>query len=248
MRYIPKLIHYCWFGNQIKPEFVNECILGWKEVLPHYQIMEWNESNFNVDLNNYVRQAYDAGMFAFVSDYVRLHSIFQYGGIYLDTDVEVLRPFDDLLKNDVVLGFEQKNFIATSTLLAKKGSIFIKDFMDSYEKRVFVRNDGSLDLTTNVQMLTDRMISIGLVRDNRRQKLTYKDKEELVVLEQKYLSPFNCINNTWCMDSSTYVIHHFKSSWSSASFRIKIKLISCVRIFLGSDVSQKLNRVLDKIL
>lgn len=116
---IPKIIHYCWFGRKEKPELIKKCIKSWNEVLVDYEIIEWNEENFKLN-NDFVKEAYQAGKYAFVSDYVRLHALYHYGGIYLDTDVEVYKPFDLFLQHDSFWGFEQGNYIATSTMGAKK--------------------------------------------------------------------------------------------------------------------------------
>lgn len=233
MKKIPKIIHYCWFGNQPKPQDVKDYISGWKIVMPDYKITEWNENNFNINVNQYVRQAYQAKMFAFVSDYARLYAMYHYGGIYLDTDVEVFKPFDSLLENEIVFGFELNEFVATSTFLARKNSIFIRDLMNSYDQRMFVNADNSLDLTTNVKILTDILTSIGLIRNNKRQRLVYKDSENVLIIEQKYLSPFDYNNNMSHTDSTTFSVHHYNSSWSSASFRLKIKLKNFIVNLIG---------------
>ncbi|MEH7419501.1 capsular polysaccharide synthesis protein, partial [Neobacillus drentensis] len=112
---IPKTIHYCWFGEKEKPELVKKCLNSWKETLPDYQIIEWNEKNFDINANKYVKEAYQSGKFAFVSDYVRVFVLYRFGGIYLDTDVEVFKPFDIFLHHSSFWGFEQENYIATST-------------------------------------------------------------------------------------------------------------------------------------
>ena len=119
-RSIPKIIHYCWFGNNEKPNIVKKCIASWKEHLKEYEIIEWNEKTFDINSNKFVKEAYEKGMYAFVSDYVRVYALYNYGGIYLDTDVEVKKSFNDLLDNDSIWGFEEKNFIATSTIGACK--------------------------------------------------------------------------------------------------------------------------------
>ena len=112
---IPRIIHYCWFGRKEKPESVVKCILSWKQYLPDYQIVEWNENNFDIENSiTYVKQAYDCKMWAFVSDFVRLHALYNYGGLYFDTDVEVFKPFDDLMINSGFCGFESKYYIGTS--------------------------------------------------------------------------------------------------------------------------------------
>ena len=114
---IPKVVHYCWFGGKQKPDDVERYIANWKAVLPDYEIREWNESNFDVSAWPYAQQALGAGKFAFVSDVARLYALYTHGGIYLDTDVEVRRSFDELLDGGTVLGFEEGNYVATSTII-----------------------------------------------------------------------------------------------------------------------------------
>ena len=138
---IPKTIHYCWFGNNDKPTIVKKCIESWEKNLSDYEIIEWNEETFNIECNDFVKEAYEKKMYAFVSDYVRVYALYNYGGIYLDTDVEVNKSFNDLLENDSIWGFEEKNYIATSTIGARKGNELIKEFLDEYNGRKFIKND-----------------------------------------------------------------------------------------------------------
>lgn len=111
---IPKIVHYCWFGGKEKPEDVKKCIESWKQFLPEYQLMEWNEDNFDIERLQYTREAYTAGKYAFVSDVARVEALYQYGGVYMDTDVEVLKSFNPLLEAQCILGMEEKEYVATS--------------------------------------------------------------------------------------------------------------------------------------
>ena len=115
MSKIPKIIHYCWFGRGEKPEIVKRCINSWKENLKDYEIIEWNENNFDININNYVKEAYENKKYAFVSDYVRVYALYNMGGIYFDTDVEVFKSLDEFLQEDSFWGFEEKDYIATRT-------------------------------------------------------------------------------------------------------------------------------------
>ena len=119
---IPKIIHYCWFGGKKKPENVEQYILSWKNKCPDYEIREWNENNFDIKSNCFCKEAYEKKKWAFVSDYARLAILYKYGGIYMDTDVEVIKPFDNLLTYQAFLCFESSKMVSIGTLGAKKES------------------------------------------------------------------------------------------------------------------------------
>jgi len=236
---IPKIIHYCWFGKGDKPQDVIEYINDWGRMLPEYKIIEWNEENFDVTINDYVKEAYEAKKYAFVSDYARLFALYHQGGIYLDTDVEVLKAFDDLLENDVVLGFEEKNFIATSTICASKNSPFIKEFMCIYHDKHFILPNGENDLTTNVTKITTLLEKYGLVTDGNEQKVT-TNNESVTVLERVKFSPYDYITQANYTNESTYAVHHFGATWASSSFKFKKIIKSLIIKVLGSNNYKKL--------
>lgn len=214
---IPKIIHYCWFGKGEKPEIVKRCINSWEKVLLGYEIKEWNEENFDIKSNAYVRQAYEAKKFAFVSDYVRVYALYNYGGIYLDTDVEVFKTFDDLLDNDSFWGYEQDNYIATSTIGSKKGNELIKLFLDSYKDKTFIKEDGSFDDLTNVAIITKILEEYGLNKNGLYQEL----KGIATFYPQTYFSPYDYINCRKLITENSYCMHHFYKSWLPMSVRVK---------------------------
>ena len=150
MRTIPKIVHYCWFGNNEKPNDVQRYIETWRKFLPDYEFMEWNESTFDMERTiPYVKEAYAAKKYAFVSDYVRIYALHQYGGIYFDTDVEVRKTFEEYLENrEMVLGFESERSLITAFLAVSAHHPYIKEFLDSYKERSFLKKDGSYDLMT----------------------------------------------------------------------------------------------------
>lgn len=187
--------------------------------------MEWNESVFDVQRIPYVRQAYHAGMYAFVSDYVRLHAVYHHGGIYLDTDVSLVRRFDGLLEQDLVFGFEMNRCVATSTFMAKPRSEFLREFMKTYHARDFIGANHLPDLTTNVQILTDRLVRAGLERNGCRQYLRFRGNEQILVLERERFSPFDYNTNTYLTNTRTFAVHHFHSSWSDAGFRFRFAIL-----------------------
>ncbi|WP_373605231.1 MULTISPECIES: glycosyltransferase family 32 protein [Bacillus] len=240
MESIPRIVHYCWFGGKEKPEIVKRCIDSWNKFLSEYEIREWNEDNFDIDCNPYVREAYESKKFAFVSDYVRVHALYNFGGIYLDTDVEVFKPFDDLLYHNSFWGFEQENYIATSTMGAVKGNDLIKTFLDSYEKKSFMKEDGSYDDLTNVAIITEILKDIGLKINGE-----YQEIEGIgAFYPQTYFSPYDYINCRKFITKNTYAMHHFYKSWLSpkARFKSNIKIIAS-KVIGGENIARIRNFV-----
>jgi Glycosyltransferase sugar-binding region containing DXD motif len=233
---IPKKIHYCWFGNSHKPEAVQAFIRNWHEKLPGFEIIEWNEGNFNLNEYPYAEQAYREKKYAFVSDVARLHALLEHGGVYLDTDVEVKKDISPLLSGVVTLGFEEFNYIATSTLIAPAGSLLISDFLGQYRNRSFHMEDGTLDLTTNVIKLTEILTNAGLVRNGSHQVLQYQS-ESIRIVEQALLSPMDYPNGIDNSSADTYTVHHFGQSWVTgrALFNGKVKAV-LHRIIGGSGL------------
>lgn len=166
---IPKKIHYCWFGGQSKPKKIKECLASW-DILDNYEIIEWNESNFDINCNNYVKQAYENKKYAFVSDYARLKVLYEHGGIYLDTDIEVKKDLSDFLNNDLFLGFMYNSLLGTAVIGASKNNKIIKDLLGKYENKklkyepnnnmfteYFLNNYSSFRLNNQYQELHDNV-------------------------------------------------------------------------------------------
>lgn len=212
---IPKIIHYCWFGGNPLPELAQKCIASWKKYLPEYEIREWNEHNFDINSNAYVREAYEARKFAFVTDYVRLYAIYHHGGIYMDTDVEVLKPLDSLLEYEAVSGFESETQIPTGLMAGREGHPFIKELLDDYAELHFRLSDGSLDMTTNVMRITARCLKYGLKLDN-----TLQTVRGFTLLPKDYLCPKSYKDGKIYLTDNSYTIHHFAGSWHGARGRL----------------------------
>ena len=208
---IPRIIHYCWMSNDPFPPLVQKCIDSWKKFCPDYQIIKWDSSNVDLDYCPFIREAYDAKRWAFVSDVVRLYSIVNYGGFYLDSDVEILKPLDDLLKLPAVTGFEcgSEYALAMNSMACEKGHPAFVEFLKAYEKIHFRRIDGTFNQTPIPQRITKICLKYGLVCDNSEQTLS----NGLHILPQNYLSPKNWLNGAINITPNTYMIHHFTGEW-----------------------------------
>ncbi|MBU7593521.1 glycosyltransferase family 32 protein [Metabacillus halosaccharovorans] len=240
---IPKIIHYCWFGGKEKPDIVKKCIESWESHLSGYEIREWNENNFDIRSNIYVKEAYEAGKFAFVSDYARVYALFNFGGIYLDTDVEVFKTFDDLLHHESFWGFEQENYIATSTIGARKGNRLIQLFLDSYKEKNFINEDGSYDDLTNVAIVSEILKNKGLKMNGQ-----YQEIEDIgTFYPQTYFSPYDYINCRKFITANTYAMHHFYKSWLPSKARFKSNVKTIVAKVIGGDNIAKIRKIVSKV-
>lgn len=209
---IPKVIHYCWFGRNKLPKLAIECIESWKKNLPDYKIIEWNEDNFDINSNQYVKEAYESKKWAFVTDYVRLYVLKEYGGIYMDTDVEVTQNLDEFLNCGAFSGFESNNYIPTGIIGAEKDNKWIERMLQEYDNKKFIKEDGSYDMTTNVVLITD----ITKKEFNIKLNNTYQElKHRVIMYPSDYFCPKSYETGKIRKTKNTYAIHHFSGSWHS---------------------------------
>ncbi|MBQ7666008.1 MAG: glycosyl transferase [Synergistaceae bacterium] len=221
---IPKTIHYCWMGRNPLTELAQKCIASWKKYCPDYEIIEWNEDNFDVNAYAYTREAYDAKKWAFVSDVVRLYALVNYGGVYMDVDVEVIRPIDDLLRFDAVSGFENDRDIPTGLMACLKGHKAFSEFLREYDGLHFIKDDGTYDTTTNVEKITNTCLRYGLRQDNTEQELL----NGFHILPKDYLCPKNNSSGIITLTHNTYTIHHFDGSWLPYEDRFRYKTAAVI--------------------
>ena len=208
---IPKVIHYCWFGgNPLKP-LALECIESWKKFCPDYEIKQWNESNFDVNCIPYTREAYAAKKWAFVSDYARLWALVNFGGIYMDTDCELVKPIDTFLHLESMSGFESATGIPTAIMGSRPQHPLFVELLGRYHKRRFVKADGSFDLTTNVAEITETCLAHGLVLNNQKQTIC-----GFTLFPRDWFCPKCPISHKMvAFSENTHAIHHFDASWRS---------------------------------
>ena len=212
---IPRIIHYCWFGRGPMPELALKCIESWHRYMPDYEYKLWNEDNFDISCNQYVKEAYEARKFAFVTDYVRLYALYTEGGIYMDTDVEVLKPYDDLLSLPAFTGYEGSKTYppVTGTMASEAEGEWVKEQLAAYDDAHFVNPDGSLDLTTNTTRISAIMRQGGFVQDGKKQ--VYKGMH---IFPVEYFCPRQTTGEV-LITSDTYCDHHFMGTWDETKKR-----------------------------
>ena len=234
---IPKTIHYCWFGGKPLPSIAKKCIKSWRKYMPDFEIKEWNESNYDVRKVSYMQEAYEGKKFAFVSDYARFDIINEYGGIYLDIDVEIIKPLDELLEgNESFSGFEnEKGQVNAGLILASQANnLILRETLEMYDQATFLDAERRADLTTVVVRFTNILERHGLLPQNEIQRL-----DHMTIYPVEYFNPMETDNFQVRITENTYTIHHFNASWTTPSNRFRIK----VKKLLGPNVSNFISAV-----
>lgn len=208
---IPQTIHYCWFGRGEMPQLAVDCIASWHKYMPDWSYKLWNEDNFDVDIIPYTKEAYTARKYAFVTDYVRLYALSTEGGVYMDTDVEILKPLDDLLHLQAFTGYEGSKYKppVTGIMASEARGQWVEEQLNAYDGLHFCMEDGTLDTTTNTQRISAIMKANGFVCNGRKGK--YKD---LTIFPSDYFCPHQTTGE-YLLTENTYCNHHFMGSWSS---------------------------------
>lgn len=234
---IPKVIHYCWFGKNPYPTVIKKYMESWRKFCPDYKLIEWNEENFDINCNQYVKEAYDAKKWAFVTDYVRLYVLYNYGGIYLDTDVEIIKSIDEFLSYPAFSGFENESLIPTAIMGAHKHSNWIKYLLDYYEDKHFIKPDGTMDLTTNVETIT--VLTRKKYNIEFNNTVQYVEKE-FIIFPNSYFCPKSYLTGKISISDETYTIHHFNASWHDKNMqRERRRQTRCRRVF-GVKIGNKI--------
>ena len=229
---IPKTIHYCWFGRGEMPSLSVKCIESWKKYCPDYNIVCWNEDNFDISSNRYAKEAYDAKKWAFVSDYVRLKVLYEEGGIYLDTDVELLKPIDDLIEDGGYMGFDDNGLISTGLGFAcEKGNELVGMILKDYDDISFILPDGTYDITPCPDRNSQIIRKCGMDMNIQDQFFM-----GIHMLPEDYLCPIKYYTGKKEITDNTYSIHHFCASWLSA----KSKRTTFIKRLIGVKLYDKL--------
>lgn len=236
---IPKIIHYCWFGKGEMPDMAKRCIDSWHFYMHEYEYKLWNEDNFDVNSVPYVKEAYESKKYAFVTDYVRLFALFKEGGIYMDTDVEILKPLDALLPLTGFTGYEGSKTLppVTGIMASEAGGEWVKEQLDAYSGIHFINQDGTMDTTTNTKRISRIMRENGFVQNGEYQ--VYKGMH---IFPVDYFCPRQSTGE-YFLSENTYCDHHFMGSWDNESGmnwmwrlvspKTKIRLIKLKRKLFG---------------
>ena len=239
---IPKVIHYCWFGGKPLPQSALKCIRSWKKYMPEYEIVQWNEDNFDVKVVPYVREAYEARKYAFVSDYARFFILYKYGGVYFDTDVEVISRLDDIIESGPYMGMERTlaGDIAVNPGLGfacEAGMPLLAELLDMYSQLHFRREDGSLDTTTIVKYTTDALRRYGYRSENILQK-----SAGFTLYPTDCFCPLDYATGKLNITANTVTIHRYAATWHTA----KDKWIKFKRVFFSEKQIKAISAFLDK--
>ena len=241
---IPKVIHFCWFGKGEYSEKVSKCIESWKRMLPDYKIKMWSEDNFDIEVCSYVQEAYENKKYAFVSDYARLYALYSEGGIYLDTDVEVLKSWDSFLDNKAFAFFaKDPHSLCTFVLGAQKGHPWMKEIMKYYEGRNFVKKDGSFDMTPNV-CIGEVASNLYHFEPNGAEQML---GTELRVYPYEFVGGHDFSTGKVAITSNTHCVHWNEASWWTEEKRKEWKKIQKLKKLFGEKLGEVIYRGLKRL-
>lgn len=241
---IPKVIHYCWFGGKPLPPLAEKCLASWRKYLPDYEIRRWDETNFDVEAHPYTRDAYVAGLYAFVSDYARFKILFENGGVYFDTDVEVIRPLDDVLAAGPFMGFESDGHgspIAVAPglgLASEAGMNLYAEILKRYDDMPFYDVEGNRNPYSMIPMVTEMLVSKGL-----KGGVGIENIEGVNVYPQEWFNPFEDSTGRLKKTTNTRTIHWYSKSWMPKESSMTLWAKRFARRLFGVDVVARLGRI-----
>ena len=234
---IPKKIHYCWFGKKTKSGLYRKCIESWYRLCPDYEITEWNENNFDLDRYPYLQWCYDRGKWAFLSDFARLLILKELGGIYLDTDVELLRAPDGLLEYGAFMNFENNTYINTGIGLGSEPGHPVLDVLLQPYLEMAPDGDGNYNLVPCPRLNTQVLLPLGLKQDGTKQKVCGAE-----ILPMDYMNPYDDPTGRLQKTENTVSIHWYGKSWMSKRTILRSRLTKPIHRLFGSDALARLRR------
>ena len=239
---IPKVIHYCWFGGNPLTELAQKCIESWRKFCPDYEILCWDESNYDITKNQYMKEAYDEKKWGFVPDYARLDIIYNHGGIYMDTDVELLKPLDEFLTHEAFLAVERTGIVALGLGFgAAKGNDVILQLLKQYEGRTFLI-DGKPDLTTAPTYQANFFKKYGIFEDK-----TYEIEPGCFVYSREYFNPTDLDTGKLLLTPNTKSIHHYAGSWTTPANRRNTIIYQHLTRYFGKNTAERVKKFKKKV-
>ena len=231
---IPKKIHYCWFGRGEKPKLAKKCIASWKKYCPDYEIIEWNEDNFDVNMNGYTRMCYEEKKYAFLSDYVRLLVVANNGGVYFDTDVELIRPIDHLLENQAFYCFETPEFVASGLGFGSvAGGETIRAMVSEYDFLL----SGTEGTRGCPKLNTAALVKLGLNQDGTKQNVS-----DAVILPSEYMNPFDTTTGVLNKTENTVSVHWYSAAWLSPWSHLRTRIMRPLHRIFGVEAFERFRR------
>jgi mannosyltransferase OCH1-like enzyme len=207
---IPRIIHYCWFGGKPLPSLVEKCLESWKKYLPDFIILRWDEDSFDINAHSFTKEAYENKSWAFITDYVRLYVLHQFGGVYLDSDVEIIKPIDKFLIHSAFTSFESPFHVPTGLMASINNHLWIKTLLNYYNNKHFILRDGKLDIKPNTHIITEISTEIFDLQINNSYQILSSDVH---IYPSEYFSPKSYVTGEINLTENTYCIHHFSGSW-----------------------------------
>ena len=242
---IPKIIHYCWFGKAPQPSITLKCIESWKKFCPDYEIRLWNEDNFDVNCCEYTRQAYEEKKWAFVSDVARFKILNEFGGLYFDTDVELLKSVDSFLNHEGFMGFEENSFEIKNSeqqprwmlnpglvMGCEKGNAVVKELLDEYNGRSFYNEDASLNIKTICFYTSQYFYAHGMKSEN-----SHQDVLGMHLYPKDFFNPMDKKTGKIEISENTCSIHHYAASWTTQTEKRNVKLFHILNSLLGKNLT-----------
>lgn len=229
---IPKKIHYCWFGRGEKPKLAKRCIASWHKYCPDYEIIEWNEDNFDINMNGYTKMCYEQKRYAFLSDFARLLIVAEHGGLYFDTDVELIKSPNELLKNDSFFGFENSEYVNTGLGF---GSIMHDDVVEAMLEEYASLLDGTKGTIGCPKLNTKALVKFGLVQNGMTQNV-----QNAVIYPAQVFNPYDSVTGRLNKSDQTISIHWYAATWMSKRQKIRSMLTKPLHRILGVDAIKRL--------
>lgn len=241
---IPHIIHYIWFGGGPKTELIERCIQSWRDQLPDWEIKEWNEDNFDIESCTYMKQAYENKKYAFASDYARFAILYEYGGVYLDTDVELLKKFPDKMLEDSGFAGVESNLKINSGLVfaCEPRNELVKEILEFYQGEQFISEDGTQNTVTVVEYVTKIFEENGFVVDGKEQLI-----KGIRIYPCEYFCAYDFITREFSVTDNTVCIHHYAATWASPKDKIARKLKDGLKKIIGVDGYRRLVHIKRKL-